>query len=246
MSTTAWVGNQSQEEFMQKDMCILVNESDEVTGYASKRDCHVFNAKQPKGLLHRAFSVFLFNERNELLLQQRASTKITFPSVWTNSCCSHPLNGYEPSEVEALVDTESGRTPGTINAAVRKLGHELGIRPDQVPKDKFKFQTRLHYCARDDSTKKEESWSWGEHEMDYILLIRTNEALDVVPNAEEVDDWKYVNAQELKDMMEDKDLLWSPWFRIIEKEFLHTWWENLDEALTSQTFVDNKIHKLVL
>ena len=44
------------------------------------------------GLLHRAFSVFLFNERNELLLQQRAATKITFPRMWTNTCCSHMLH----------------------------------------------------------------------------------------------------------------------------------------------------------
>jgi isopentenyl-diphosphate delta-isomerase len=45
-----------------------------------------------KGLLHRAFSVFLFDSQNRLLLQQRASEKITFPDMWTNTCCSHPLN----------------------------------------------------------------------------------------------------------------------------------------------------------
>jgi isopentenyl-diphosphate delta-isomerase len=44
------------------------------------------------GLLHRAFSVFLFDSQNRLLLQQRASEKITFPDMWTNTCCSHPLN----------------------------------------------------------------------------------------------------------------------------------------------------------
>jgi isopentenyl-diphosphate delta-isomerase len=45
----------------------------------------------PNLKLHRAFSVFLFNEKNELLLQQRAKEKITFPLYWTNTCCSHPL-----------------------------------------------------------------------------------------------------------------------------------------------------------
>ena len=107
--------------------------------------------------------------------------------------------------------------------------------------------------------------------MDYILLIKTEEPVEVNPNPEEVDDWKYVTPQELRAMMEDKGLLWSPWFRIIEKEFLHTWyvisrefaasqqltrllpfplllgsrrWENLDEALSTSKFVDNKIHKL--
>lgn len=50
-----------------------------------------------QGLLHRAFSVFLFDSQNRLLLQQRASEKITFPDMWTNTCCSHPLN--TPSEL---------------------------------------------------------------------------------------------------------------------------------------------------
>jgi isopentenyl-diphosphate delta-isomerase type 1 len=51
-----------------------------------------------EGLLHRAFSVFLFNERGELLLQQRAAAKITFPGAWTNTCCSHML--HTPDELE--------------------------------------------------------------------------------------------------------------------------------------------------
>jgi isopentenyl-diphosphate Delta-isomerase len=50
-----------------------------------------------KGMLHRAFSVFIFNSKGELLLQQRASEKITFPDYWTNTCCSHPL--YTPDEL---------------------------------------------------------------------------------------------------------------------------------------------------
>lgn len=50
-----------------------------------------------QGMLHRAFSVFLFNTKGELLLQQRADAKITFPGYWTNTCCSHPL--YVPDEL---------------------------------------------------------------------------------------------------------------------------------------------------
>lgn len=50
-----------------------------------------------QGMLHRAFSVFLFNSKGELLLQQRAPEKITFPEYWTNTCCSHPL--YNPDEL---------------------------------------------------------------------------------------------------------------------------------------------------
>jgi isopentenyl-diphosphate delta-isomerase len=56
-----------------------------------------------KGLLHRAFSVFLFNSENKLLLQQRANEKITFPDLWTNTCCSHPLNTPLELEEEAQI-----------------------------------------------------------------------------------------------------------------------------------------------
>ena len=56
-----------------------------------------FEEGQPAGLLHRAFSVFLFDADNRLLLQQRAASKITFPRLWTNTCCSHPLHGYSPT-----------------------------------------------------------------------------------------------------------------------------------------------------
>lgn len=85
---------------MATDQCITVNEADEVLGHASKYDVHRFNDSQPRGVLHRAFSVFLFNEDNKLLLQQRAAGKITFPNVWTNTCCSHPLFGQLNDEVD--------------------------------------------------------------------------------------------------------------------------------------------------
>lgn len=103
------------------------------------------------GLLHRAFSCFLFNSRNELLLQQRADAKITFPGLWTNTCCSHPLD--IPGEVG---DDFAGAILGVKRAAQRKLQQELGIKPEQVPIQDFEFLTRVHYLAGDGK--------WGEHE----------------------------------------------------------------------------------
>lgn len=102
-------GKGTQEELMIKDQCITVDEADNVVGSASKYDVHKFNARQPRGILHRAFSVFLFNKDDKLLLQQRASGKITFPNVWTNTCCSHPLHGQNPPELDApeTLTTES-------------------------------------------------------------------------------------------------------------------------------------------
>lgn len=112
-----------------------------------------------KGLLHRAFSVFLFNDKNELLLQQRATEKITFPDMWTNTCCSHPLS--IPTETGAnLVDSIAGAK----RAAQRKLDHELGIKTEQVPFEDFHFLTRIHYKAPSDG-------KWGEHESKTIQLL---------------------------------------------------------------------------
>lgn len=58
--------------------------------------------------------------------------QITFPLVWTNTCCSHPLHGYAPSEVDTGEAIKSGAVPGAKRAAVRKLEHELGIKAHQV------------------------------------------------------------------------------------------------------------------
>ena len=64
---------------------ILVNEHDEELGFMEKMEAH------QKGMLHRAFSVFIYNKRGEMLLQQRASGKYHSPDLWTNACCSHPM-----------------------------------------------------------------------------------------------------------------------------------------------------------
>jgi hypothetical protein len=71
----------SQQQLMLKDQCVVVDEADNVIGLGSKRTVHRFEKDTPTGLLHRAFSVFLFDASGRLLLQQRAAEKITFPGV---------------------------------------------------------------------------------------------------------------------------------------------------------------------
>ena len=176
-------GNMTQEEMMLKDECIVVDNDDKIIGHASKKDTHVFSTKQPRGVLHRAFSVFLFDRDGKLLLQQRAADKITFPNVWTNTCCSHPLYGYSPSEADNEAALADGSVPGVKAAAVRKLAHELGIAAKDVPISKFKFLTRLHYWAADVVTHGPKA-PWGEHEIDYILFIQAD--VKMKPNPEEV------------------------------------------------------------
>ena len=152
-----------------------------------------------KGLLHRAFSLFLFNpQTKKLLLQQRAAEKITFPNQWTNTCCSHPL--HTTSELGYDLSTS---IEGVKRAAQRKVDHELGIKAHQVPIEEMKFLTRIHYLSASGAGM------WGEHEsifftqidaneVDYIVIIVADVDLDVNPN--EVRDTRYVSPEELKEM----------------------------------------------
>jgi isopentenyl-diphosphate Delta-isomerase len=110
-----------------------------------------------KGLLHRAFSAFVFRPIDgKLLLQQRASEKITFPNMWTNTCCSHPLDDFDEEKIEE-------NNYGVKVAASRKLEHELGIPREQTPIDKFQYLTRIHYLAPSNGM-------WGEHEGMFQML----------------------------------------------------------------------------
>ena len=127
-AAAAWDGaGLSQNEFMMKDECVLVDAADRVTGHASKWQAHRFEGDQPSGLLHRAFSVFLFDAAGRLLLQQRALSKITFPGVWTNTCCSHPLYGYTPTEVDGAALTRRHFTHS------RAVASAAAARPAPAP-----------------------------------------------------------------------------------------------------------------
>lgn len=89
---------------MEMQQVILVNEKDEAVGIADKMQVH------RDGLLHRAFSIFIFNSKGEMLLQQRALTKYHSGGLWTNACCSHPKPGEE-----------------TMTSAAIRLKEELGF-----------------------------------------------------------------------------------------------------------------------
>lgn len=93
----------TKKEFVMEQV-ILVNENDEKVGLMEKIEAH------EKALLHRAFSVFTFNEKGELLLQQRAASKYHSPLLWTNTCCSHQRDGET-----------------NIEAGKRRLKEEMGF-----------------------------------------------------------------------------------------------------------------------
>lgn len=87
---TCFSGHDEEQIKLMNENCIVLDWDDNAIGAGTKKVCHLMENIE-KGLLHRAFSVFIFNEQGELLLQQRATEKITFPDLWTNTCCSHPL-----------------------------------------------------------------------------------------------------------------------------------------------------------
>lgn len=116
------------------DELILVDETDAPLGKMDKLLVH------QKGLLHRAFSVFIFNARGELLLQQRAEGKYHSGGLWTNTCCSHPRYGEELSE-----------------AVDRRLMEEMGMKCET----KFAFNF-IYFAAFENGL--------SEHELDHVFV----------------------------------------------------------------------------
>lgn len=131
---------------MKLEQVILVTEEDAEVGLMEKMEAH------QKGLLHRAFSVFLTNDRGELLLQQRAFSKYHSGGLWTNACCSHP----RPGET-------------VVQAAERRLVEELGISTEIKPIFSFVYKANLDN-------------NLTEHELDHVLVGKFNGELQPNPD----------------------------------------------------------------
>ena len=114
---------------------ILVDELDREIGCMSKSACHADN-----GVLHRAFSIFVFNSNNELLLQKRSHEKPLWPNYWSNTCCSHPRRG-EAMEI----------------AVTRRLAQELGF---ECP---LEYLYKFKYHARYGNVGSEHEYCWVYH-----------------------------------------------------------------------------------
>ena len=117
-----------------EEFVVLVDQNDQKLGLMEKQQAHV------AGLLHRAFSVFIFNSKGELMIQQRAASKYHSPTLWTNTCCSHPRDNetYE-------------------QAAHRRLEEEMGF--DCELEYKFNFIYKAH--LENDLI---------EHELDHVFI----------------------------------------------------------------------------
>jgi isopentenyl-diphosphate delta-isomerase len=124
---------------------VLVDSNDQEIGTCEKLEAHV------KGLLHRAFSVFIFNDAGELLMQRRAFGKYHSEGLWTNTCCSHPAPGETTSE-----------------AGNRRLKEEMGMECELQTSFSFEYRARLDR-------------SLTEHELDHVLFGYSNEAPKLNP-----------------------------------------------------------------
>ena len=113
---------------------ILVDENDKEVGKMEKQRAHL------EGQLHRAVSVFVFNSKTELLLQQRSHTKYHSGKLWTNTCCTHP----QPGET-------------THHAAVRRLKQEMGLKCDLTEAYSFEYRAHLDH-------------GMTEHEYDHVFI----------------------------------------------------------------------------
>ena len=121
---------------MKEEKVILVNSNDKPIGLMPKMEAH------EKALLHRAFSVFVINSNNEMMLQQRALQKYHSPGLWTNTCCSHQHDGEE-----------------NIEAGLRRLQEEMGF---ETP---LEYLFNFIYKAPFDN-------GLTEHELDHVMLGR--------------------------------------------------------------------------
>ncbi len=122
-----------------KNLVVLVNEQDQDLGTCEKMEAH------EKGLLHRAISVFVFNDKGEWLLQRRAATKYHCGGMWSNTCCSHPFFGETPHE-----------------AANRRLMEEMGMSTS------LHFQFPFLYKAQVNN-------DLIEHELDHVFIGYSND-----------------------------------------------------------------------
>jgi isopentenyl-diphosphate delta-isomerase len=160
-----------------KTEVILVDADDHVVGTMEKMKAH------KEGILHRAFSILIFNKEGEMLLQKRAKSKYHSGGLWTNACCSHPA----PDEDIAV-------------AAQRRLMEEMGINAS------IQFAYKFTYKAVLDN-------HLIEHEVDHVYTA-SFEGRPVV-NANEVEDWKFMEVSKLLNDVQLNPESYTSWFKII-------------------------------
>ncbi|MDG1219196.1 MAG: isopentenyl-diphosphate Delta-isomerase [Flavobacteriaceae bacterium] len=166
---------------MNEDNVILVDVHDKQIGLMPKLEAH------EKGVLHRAFSVFIFNNKGELMLQRRALSKYHSPGLWTNTCCSHQRDGES-----------------NILAAKRRLNEEMGFVTELIEKTSFVYKANFDNGLT-------------EHELDHIIVGKYNHS--PVINSSEVDSWKWMSMEDIRNDIKDQPHNYTAWFKIIFEKY---------------------------
>ncbi len=175
------------------EQLILVNPEDEPVGSASKQAAH-----RGDGLLHRAFSVYLFDDNARLLLQRRSLAKPLWPGFWSNSCCSHPRTGET-----------------TLAAAKRRLGEELGLPQDTPVRFLFKFLYHARFADLG-----------AEHEVCsvYVGSVQVPGAI----NPDEVAEYRFVEPDVLDRALADEPQHYTPWLRLAWTTLRREHWPTIE------------------
>ncbi len=145
--------------------------------------------------------------------------QVTFPGLWSNTCCSHPLATEDESPTQDAI--------GPKRAALRKLNHELGIPAEECPVEEMVFVSRILYAAACAANPGEATPRWGEHELDYILFLRCRSPSgpSVSANANEVSATRLLARRDLASFVAEERV--TPWFDLIAREMLPRWWDAL-------------------
>lgn len=168
---------------MKEELVVLVNHNDEQIGLMPKLEAH------ERAMLHRAFSVFVLNDKNEIMLQQRAADKYHSPLLWTNTCCSHQRDGES-----------------NLEAGKRRLKEEMGF---ETPlKELFSF---IYKAPFDNGLT--------EHEFDHVMVGYYDQA--PVVNKDEVESWKWMSIDDIKQDIVKSPQIYTEWFKIIFDKFYH-------------------------
>ncbi len=163
------------------DLIILIDKMDNEIGYADKMSVHVHEQ------LHRAFSLFIYNEKEQkMLIHRRAIGKYHSGGLWTNACCSHPRKGEN-----------------LLNSIIRRAKEELGI-------DISSYKNRLEELGKFRYYKK--YLNCAEYEIDHVFLLKVNECFSVNVDKNEISDTMWINIFELKKWLLDRPEDFTAWF----------------------------------
>ncbi|HUV47144.1 MAG TPA: isopentenyl-diphosphate Delta-isomerase [Candidatus Bathyarchaeia archaeon] len=163
---------------------ISVDQNDRFLGFEDKIKVH-----QGKGILHRAFSVLVVNNKGEILLQKRSKYKLLWPLFWSNTCCSHPVFSRHPELVSGSI----------ISQAKKRLREEMGFTVSLKPL--FRFQYKASYKN-----------IGSENELVTVLLGKYD-GQDIRPDTKEVVEFKWVKYDDLLEDIAKRQSLYTPWFR---------------------------------